>query len=261
MRPTVAAATVALLLAGPLLVSPAQAQDAAAAQRDLQSIHDQLRDNSPEAVVDKDSATFRDWLDKGLAQSLALANQVNTPNAYGYVLRGYSGGFRDSSIDATPNWQPLPRGFAIDWPGFSTSWRDGGYYVAYVQPGVRGLPPVGAKILTCDGKPVEDAARQRLDRYEGNLNLEADRVRTAPWLFWNRGNPLVGGHPLTCEVTNANGRGKRTIDLDYITSPDADRDAAYRAAAPVSDGKLGVEAWAMKASSSGPSARVCTVTQ
>jgi hypothetical protein len=112
-----------------------------------------------------------------------------------------------------------------------------------VQPGVRGLPPVGAKILSCDGKPIEDVARQRLDRYEGNLALESDRVRTAPWLFWDRGNPLIGGHPLACDVTNANGRGKRTIELDYITSPDTDRDAAYRAAAPVSDGKLGVEAW------------------
>ena len=131
MRPTVAVATAALVLAAPLFVSPAQAQDAAAGQRDLQAIHDQLRDNAPQAVVDKDSATFRDWLDNGLAQSLALTNQINTPNAYGYVLRGYSGGFRDSSIDATPNWQPVPSGFAIDWPGFSTSWRDGGYYVGH----------------------------------------------------------------------------------------------------------------------------------
>jgi len=243
MRPTVAAATASLLLAAPLFASPAQAQDAAAAQRDLQAIHDQLRDNSPQAVVDKDSATFRDWLDKGLAQSQALTNQVTTPNAYGYVLRGYSGGFRDSSIDATPNWQPLPRSFAIDWPAFSTSWRDGGYYVAYVQPGVRGLPALGAKLLACDGKPIEQVARQRLDRYEGNLDLESDRVRTAPWLFWNRGNPLIGGHPLTCDFQNPNGRGKRSIDLDYINSPDADRDAAYRAAAPISDGKLGMETW------------------
>lgn len=243
MRSTVAAATASLLLAAPLFAAPAQAQDPATGQHDLQAIHDELRDNSPQAVVDKDSATFRDWLDKGLAQALDQTKQINTPNAYGYVLRGYSGGFRDSSIDATPNWQPLPRSYAVDWPGFSTSWRNGGYYVAYLEKGVRNLPPLGAKLLSCDGKPIEQVARQRLDRYEGNLDLESDRVRTAPWLFWNRGNPLIGGHPLTCDFQNPNGRGKRTINLDYITSPDADREAAYAAAAPISDGKLGIEAW------------------
>jgi hypothetical protein len=244
MKPNaVAAATACILTIAPLAAAPALAQDQAAGARDLQAIHDQLRDNSPEAVVDQDSATFRKWLDDGLQKSLALTGRIDTPNAYGYVLKGYSGGFRDSSIDARPNWVPLPRSFAVDWPGFSTSWRDGGYYVAYVQPNLRGLPPVGAKLVACDGTPAEQVARQRLDRYEGNLDLEADRVKTAPWLFWNRGNPLIGGHPLTCDFQNANGRGKRSINLVYTTSPEADREAAYRAAAPVSDDKLAIEAW------------------
>jgi hypothetical protein len=231
------------LLLAPFGATGARAQDAAAGVRDLQAIHDQLRDNSPQAVVDKDSATFRAWLDKGLADSLALAPRINTPNAYGYLLRAYSGGFRDSSIDARPNWVPAPRWFAVDWPGFSTTWRDGGYYVAYDQPGVKGLPPVGAKLLGCENKTPEQIAHERLDRYDGDLTQEADRVRTAPILFWDRGNPFIGSHPLVCDFTGANGRGKRTYNLDYILTPEAAREPAYRAGAPISDGKLAVEPW------------------
>lgn len=244
--PAVAVAAAALLLAPmgvSLSASVAQAQDAAAAARDLQAIHDQLRDNSPQGVVDKDYATFRAWLDTGLAETLALTGKINSPNAYGYLLRGYSGGFRDSSIDASPNWQPVPRSFAVDWPGFSTSWRDGAYWIAYNQPGVKGLPPVGAKLIACEGVSGDQLGRQRLDRYDGDMNQEADRVRTAPFLFWDRGNPFIGGHPLTCDFTGANGRGKRTYNLTYISSPEKDREPAYDAAAPVSDGRLGLEAW------------------
>jgi hypothetical protein len=242
MRSHVAAAAAVLLIAE-LGASGARAQDPAAGARDLQAIHDQLRDNAPQAVVPNDSATFRAWLDKGLADSLALTGKINSPNAYGFLLRAYSGGFRDSSIDARPNWAPTPRSFAIDWPGFSTSWRDGAYWVAYDEPGVKGLPPVGAKLIDCDGVPGDKVGLDRLDRYDGDLTQEAARVRTAPWVFWGRANPFIGGHPLTCNFSGANGRGKRSYDLSYIVSPEADRETAYRAAAPISDGKLSIEPW------------------
>lgn len=239
MKKTLAVAVAATAL----VAAQAQAQDfRAAAERDLRAAHDLLRDNHPAANVDKDSAAFRAWLDKGLEESLAGIGRVQGQLGYENAMRGYLTGFRDTNISFSPGVTELPGYFAAFWPGFSTRWTaNGGYTVAWSRPGNDKLPPVGAKLISCDKKPADQVAKERLDRYEGDLTQAADRARTAPYLFWDRGNPYTAYLPNKCVFETAG--KKKTYTLDYQPSPEAERKTAYYAALGKPQGGPTMEQW------------------
>ncbi|WP_417231522.1 hypothetical protein [Brevundimonas sp.] len=222
---TASAAGLALVLGA----GAAVAQDfRALARQDLTAAHDALRDNHPAAVLPGPASQFfRDWLDAGLADSLAKAAQVNSGDAHAYLMRYYGAGFRDSNIDITPTFEGLGPYFVTGWPGFTTGWRNGAYEVTYVQPGLRGAPPIGAVLVECQGKTAEEMAMVRLDRWEGDLTTEAGRVRSAPYLLWNRNNQWTGGVPGSCKFKN----GRRSRDYDLRPQPiePGTIEAAYRA--------------------------------
>ncbi len=222
---TASAAGLALVLGA----GAAVAQDfRALARQDLTAAHDALRDNHPAAVLPGPASQFfRDWLDAGLADSLAKAAQVNSGDAHAYLMRYYGAGFRDSNIDITPTFEGLGPYFVTGWPGFTTGWRNGAYEVTYVQPGLRGAPPIGAVLVECQGKTAEEMAMARLDRWEGDLTTEAGRVRSAPYLLWNRNNQWTGGVPGSCKFKN----GRRSRDYDLRPQPiePGTIEAAYRA--------------------------------
>lgn len=222
---TAAAAAVALIAGA----GAAQAQSfSALAQQDLRYIHDALRDNHPAAVVPGEaSAGYRTWLDAGLADAMAKAGQANSAHSHNYLLRYYATGFRDPGIRIPPTFELLGPYYAISWPGFTTGWRNGQYVVTYVQQGIRGAPQVGDVLTECMGTPAEEYARRRLDRWEGDLNTEAGRIQSAPYLLWNRNNPFTGGVPQTCKFQRGRGR-PRDFTLKIEIGTPAQYEAAVR---------------------------------
>lgn len=232
----------AALLGASLLPGLSVAQDfRALARQDLQRIHDELQANHPAAAVGgQASQTFNSWIDAGLADALGRVNQVNSGDSHAYLLRYYTAGFRDSNIAATPAYEGLGPYFAINWAGIVTGWRNGEYVVTYVAPGVRNAPRVGSVVTECNGVPIEEFARAKLDRWEGNLDTEAGRVATAPYLLWNRNNPFVAGTPSTCKFRQ--GRRDRDHQLTPVPVNAATMEAAYRSTVYVPSGApLGIE--------------------
>ena len=223
---TASAAGLALVLAA----GAATAQDfRALARQDLTAAHDALRANHPAAVIPgAASTTFNGWIESGLADAQGKVAQVNSGDAHAYLMRYYSAGFRDSNIIMNPTFEGLGPYFATSWPGFTTGWRGGKYVVTYVKPGVRGTPPLGAVLVDCVGKTAEQMATERLDRWEGDLTSEAGRVRTAPYLLWNRNNPWGGGVPQLCNFS-VNNRRAREFRLMPQPVDRASIEAAYRA--------------------------------
>ena len=198
------------------------------ARQDLQAAHDALKANHPAAVVPgAPSEAFRGWIDAGLQDALGKAGQVNSGDSHAYLMRYYANGFRDANITIRPTFEGLGPFFATSWPGVATAWRNGEYVVSYVQPGVRGAPPLGAVLKTCNVQPIADFAKAKLDGFEGDLTTEAGRVRTAPYLLWNRNNPMVSGMPSVCEF--AVGRRTRDYTLSPQPATPANLEAAYRA--------------------------------
>ncbi len=222
---TASAAVLALAFAA----GGASAQDfGALARQDLQAMHDALKANHPAAVTPgAASEGFRSWIDAGLQDAQGKAGQVNSGESHAYLLSYYANGFRDSNIAAIPTFDRASPFFATSWPGVATAWRNGEYVVSYVQPGVRGAPPVGAVVKSCNRQPIDEVAKTKLDRFEGDLTTEAGRVRTAPYLLWNRNNPMAGGVPSTCDFQV--GRRTREYKLSPQPATPANLEAAYRA--------------------------------
>lgn len=224
---TAVAAAAAMVAVAPVV----QAQSFADfARQDLQAIHDQLRDNHPAAVVPGESSqTYRAWLDAGLQEALGLAGRANSAHSHNYLLRYYATGFRDPGIRIPPTFELLGPYFATGWPGFTTGWNGSQYVVTYVQQGVRGAPQVGDVVTECNATPIEEFAQRRLDKWEGDLTTDAGRIRSAPYLLWNRNNPFTGGVPQTCKFQRG-GRGRaRDIELRTEIGTPAQYEAAVRA--------------------------------
>lgn len=231
MRTLFAATAIAAAL-GAASVANAQEWSAAAAQ-DLQAAHDILRDNSPEMYVDRDSANFRSWLDAGLAQAKALPlGKINNGAAYAYALRHYLRGFHDDNIGLLQGGQPL--WFAVGFPGFATGYRNGAYVVTWSDPQGRGLPPVGAQLIACDKVPAETLAKQRLDGFEGDLSSPAGRVRSAPYLLWDRANTMLPPMPEKCDFQV--GRGRRSFQISEQVPNDQQQHAAFASAGAKPEG-------------------------
>lgn len=199
------------------------------ARQDLQKMHDELAANHPAAVVEgQASQTFRSWLDAGLQESLGMASRANSGDAHSYLLRYYARGFRDSNIAASPTFEGMGPFFGISWPGYTTGWRDGKYVVTYVKPGTRNAPRVGSEVVECNLRPIEEFAREKLDRWEGNLETEAGRTTSAPYLLWNRNNPFADGVPSMCSFRTGRGR-PREYEIRPVSLQPGDLEAAYRA--------------------------------
>ena len=216
-------------LALTVVAGAASAQDfRGLARQDLQAAHDQLRDNHPAAVIPGAAGDrFRAWLDAGLVDAQSRAGQVQSGDSHAYLMRYYANGFRDGNTAIRPTYEGLGPFFATAWPGFTTRWAGDHYEVSYVKQGTRGAPPVGATLVSCNGEAAEDLARAKLDRWEGDLETVSGRVRTAPYLLWNRNNPFTRGMPQTC--TFRQGRRERDYELKIVPVVPADIEAAYRA--------------------------------
>jgi len=137
---------------------------------------------------DRAVGTKRSW-------SRARPGQATGGDSTAYRLPWYAPAFRDANISTRQTYEGLGPFFATSWPGVATAWRNGQYVVSYVQPGVRGAPPLGAVLKGCNLQPIEDIAKAKLDQFEGDLTTEAGRVRSAPYLPWNRNNPMAMGIP------------------------------------------------------------------
>ena len=221
------AATAALMLAAS--AGSVFAQDfRALARQDLQTMHDELAANHPAAVVQAPgSESYRSWIDAGLADAQGKVGQVNSGDSHAYLLQYYAGGLRDSNIQTRPTFDGRGQFFATSWPGFTTGWRNGEYVVTHVKQGVRGVPPVGAVAVSCNLTPIEEYSRKKLDLWEGDLNTEAGRVSSAPYLLWNRNNPFAGGVPSVCSFKV--GRRERDFEIKPVPVDAASLEAAYRA--------------------------------
>lgn len=222
-----AACAVALSVA---VAEPVAAQDfRALARQDLQAARDELAANHPAAVIDAPaSQSFRRWIDAGLQEALGQVSRVNSGDSHAYLMRFYGAGFRDANIALRPSFEGLGPFFVTSWPGYTTGWRNGRYEVTWVKPGTRGAPAIGAVVTECNGQPIEQYAQAKLDRWEGDLTTEAGRIRSAPYLLWNRNNPFTTGVPTTCKFQTGRGR-PRDVAVNPQPIDRAAVEQAYRA--------------------------------
>ncbi len=166
----------------------------AAAMADIEAAVQITRAHHPGAH-DPGNPGFLHKLDEARQHGLALAARVNDMAGYVAAVEGFNvrigDGHAGLAVRIPKAALPRPR-----WPGFVTVWRGDGLYVHNADAG---WPAVGGKIVSCDGKPVEQLIRENVFGFQGREAEAGQWWALARELFIDTRNPFVQ-RPQRCSV-------------------------------------------------------------
>ena len=154
-------------------------------ERDLAALKVAIEDSHPGAI-DSENPGFRVWLNEGYIKARQMLVRVEDGAGYAAVLRYYVNGFKDVHLSVRPSGIGKLRT-----PGFLVKLEKGEYVVANRMNLEARVPPIGSKLLACDGKSAMMLAHELLDPYFTVTQLNAHRWMAAPNLFIDDGNPFV----------------------------------------------------------------------
>ena len=157
--------------------------------QDATGLHDIMIDSHP-GVHDPLNPAFKPRLEEGLTDALERAKTTTDAGGWWWALRAYVASFEDGHVGISitqPNY-----GFPTRWPGFLTVYRGADQVVADRDPADAATPPLGARLIDCDGVAAEALAEQRIGQFRGRWFLEAQRTLYGDWQFLSAQNPWIG---------------------------------------------------------------------
>lgn len=156
--------------------------------QDATGLHDIMVDSHP-GTHDPLNPAFRPRLDTGLTVALERARSTTDAGGWWWALRAYVASFEDGHVGISitqPNY-----GFSTRWPGFLTVYRGADQVVADREAADASTPPLGAKLIDCDGVAAAPLAEQRIGQFRGRWFLESQRVLFGDWQFLSAHNPWI----------------------------------------------------------------------
>lgn len=185
---------------------------------DLEAADAALRDSHP-GMVDPHNPGFVAQMDGALSLARSRAPQVDSFAGYWWAMKGYAATFNDGHVSLNPlaGAPMLP----TRWPGFLTGF-EGDAQVVMVVDGRPGRPPVGARLLSCDGVYAQALAERRVGDFSGRWNLQASRIHGGGEVLLEQGNPFVPALR-TC-LFRVNGR-QSAYTLQWLPIDTATREA------------------------------------
>ncbi|RTQ89206.1 MULTISPECIES: hypothetical protein [Stenotrophomonas] len=171
--------------------------------KDLDAADAAMRGSHPGAV-DLRNPGFVPQLEAASALARARAVNVDSFAGYWWAMKGYAASFNDGhvSLNALADVPDLP----TQWPGFLTGF-DGDAQVVMTVDGGPGHPPLGARLLSCDGIDAQTLAARRVGDFSGRWNLQASRIQGGGEVLLEQGNPFVP--TLRSCAFHVNGREQR----------------------------------------------------
>lgn len=135
------------------------------AASELDAARDAVRAGHPGAI-DKDNPAFGQWDAKGYEQARAMLPMVDSYDSMLAVVRYYLAGFQDGSLTYLDDVRKA--GDQVSVAGWRLDYANGTYRVGAVLSGwAKPLPPVGARLLSCDGQAPDQRLRQRARYFDG----------------------------------------------------------------------------------------------
>jgi hypothetical protein len=134
----------------------------ALARSDLDAAYKLVKDAHP-GSIDEQNPEFLDWAESGYREALKLIPQVVSYDGMLAAVRFYVAGFADDHFLYSDNMRNN------DSPMFVNGWlvheKQGGYEVVAVAPAWRTpLPPIGARLVKCDGRAPDVLIRELVAR-------------------------------------------------------------------------------------------------
>lgn len=149
LRARCAALLLSLFAAGAAAADKSAAEWQAAARADLDAVHKLILTAHP-GSIDEFNPGFKAWVEQGYREALQLVPRVNSYDSMMSAVRYYVSGFRDGHLLYSDNARR-------DYPMLVNGWRlrrqESGYVVdAHLKGWPAPLPPMGARLLQCDGR-------------------------------------------------------------------------------------------------------------
>jgi hypothetical protein len=193
LTPSWAAALTLSLCAAPALAQQAPAAPSAprdwsaTLREDATALHALILDSHPGAY-DAQNPRFRAKVDAGLALALQRADTATDVGGWWWAMRGFVASFDDGHVQIG---QKDQSGFPTRWPGFLTVYRDGEQVVVNRDEADANAPPLGARLIDCDGVSADRLAAERIGAFRGRWFLESQHIQFGDWLFMNASNPWI----------------------------------------------------------------------
>jgi hypothetical protein len=193
---------------------------------DVEAAHALLEDNHPAALPEVGDTAFTTALGEGYRRALARAETVTNYPGYLATLAEFANTIGDGHVWSRPIYGPADLEWAgivfapatVTWAGMLVAKQGPNWVVAKEDEDVPGENLVGARIVSCDGVPINDFARDTLGRFRVVWSVEAMRVLAAPWLLIDRGNPFVV-RPSACSMESGTGTRSVSLHWDKIARP------------------------------------------
>lgn len=201
---------------------------------DAKAFHDLIQANHPGPFNELDPL-FTQRNDRALSLALRRADRVNTFAGYLWAMRGYVASFDDGHVQfSTLKGSPLLK---AQWPGFLTGSDPASGHQIVMTREADSLVPIGARLLSCDGREAASLLTSNVGAFSGRWNLAAQRLPRAGRLFVDTGNPFVR-RPSACRFVVA---GKtKTISVRWRPLEEPEWTTRVNATAPSSQLPFGV---------------------
>lgn len=168
-------------------------------EQELREIYVILKENHPGAIdTSSESLGFKKWLEEEVKTTLSQAKKISSYAEYKFLLRWYVNGFQDNHLSLIlQNNENHPH--SLKWPGLIIKYDNGSFIVAErsCDKKFNKLPPLGAKLITCNKKTPEEMMLHNCFKFFGKpydhegKHLEADWIKFTPFLFRMTDNPFA----------------------------------------------------------------------
>lgn len=205
-------------------VAPAAGAQRSAAQwqhaaiDDIEAAYRITLENHPGAV-DPANPAFLKNLAIAKSQALALATKVVNGGGYVAAVSRFNVLIHDGHAGIASALGPAET-VPVRWPAFITVWRTEGLYVGFAEPDG---PPVGAKVIACDGRPIKQLITDNVFAFQARVDEPGHWWVHARKVFFDEGNPFIS-IPKHCQFVS-NGK---LMERDLVWKPMNDQARKWR---------------------------------
>ncbi|EEF25287.1 conserved hypothetical protein, partial [Ricinus communis] len=162
--------------------------------------------------IDDQNPKFRAWTEQGYREALALVPRVASYDGMLAAVRYYVTGFRDGHFKYSDDKRDL--GYRVRTNGWVLDRAGDAYVVAGHNPEWQGpLPPLGTKLIACDGRAPQALVDEDAAPYFERRGLADWQGILAGTLAYP---PLAGMGYKTCDFEQADGK-RLTFPVSYQT--------------------------------------------
>lgn len=177
----------------------------ALARLDVEAAYRLLKENHPAAVAETGDRAFVAQLEAAHRRALTRAAQVRDVDGLYATLGEFANAMGDGHIRSKARY----RDDTVRWAGIIAAKRSTNWMVAATDGKIAGSDLVGARIVSCDGKPAGELARERL-RFTADVDAEFMLVNLGGHLLLDEGNPFAPP-PKACIFDKAGAKTDLTL--------------------------------------------------